>query len=118
MARERGLLSRILRPLQLESHVARLEEAEQLPRLGGIDLAKGASGPHEAPFRVSRPPLGDQVAPVATLAAPLRVLRIYGPLRQEVGAAAAQDHVDSVAHRQLDELAGDVREADLASRRR
>jgi hypothetical protein len=98
--------------------VARLEEGEQLPGLRGIDLAKGASGPHEAPSRVARPPLGDQVTPVAALAAPLRVLRIDGPLRQEVGATAAQDHVDSVAHRQLDQLAGDVREADLAGRRR
>ena len=104
----------ILVAIDLIVHVARFEEAEQAIRLLGVDVVKLVLVPDVTGPGPILHPFGRQIPPVLSGSGFRRIFRVRLVGRHEVASSATQDHVDSVALGELDQLPRDVRKADGA----
>ena len=106
--REGGLAAAVGRAVGLVVHVARVEQAEQAPRLREVEGLELRAIPDVGAARVPLLPLGGEVAAVACAGRVARAPRGRAARRQELRAAAAEHHLDAVAGAELDQLACDV----------
>ena len=108
---QRGFALTGCNPVGLELHVRGFEQPQHLPARNRVEGGELGAVPDIVAFCAPLQPLCDQVPAIGAQARRLCVFRIRLLPGQEMRPAAAEDDVDTVAARELDELAGDVHAA-------